>query len=262
MRWSTSIPPAAAFALVTCLAPRIASAADPPSRPGEMIVYLRGAKEIRGAIVDVAPGKHYVVLRTDGTTLKLPWSAVRAVTAPNGPPPPPEPAPEPERSERPEKADAPPRPPVFVSVAPVSDASSDEPPPKPRPKGPVAFVEIRSEKRIQLQWSSPGSGSWETACMSPCNTALPVEGSYRVVDDSGKPGKAFVLPHDGKVVIQQVSRSTGMDVMGGIALTAGGIAFLGGTATAEDARSDDSGPAVAILFGLSAMTLGTVLLCV
>jgi hypothetical protein len=221
------------------LAPRVASADGSKT---DMIIHLTGGKEIRGAVVEILPGKHYVVVRGDGTTLKLPWTAVRAISSPYGPPPPPE-----------------------ESTSGRSSPAETEPLPAPStrtPEGPVAFVEMRSEKRIQLQYSAVGSGQWETACMSPCNVALPVEGHYRIVDDSGRPGKAFQLSHDGKVTITSIQRSTGMDAMGGVALAAGSIAFLGGVGAAGDAHSDDSGPAVAVLFGLSAITLGTILLCV
>jgi hypothetical protein len=245
MRWGTVLVLGATLTWLTWLAPGVASADGSKT---DMIIYLTGGKEIRGAVVETSPGKYYVVVRSDGTTLKLPASAVRAITSPYGPPPPPEPPSE-KRSE-PE-----PPPPAASTEAPEA--------PRPMPKGPVAVVEMKSEKRIQLQWSPDGSGRWETACMSPCNVALPVEGgTYRIVDDRGRPGKTFQLPHDGKVTIQSIPRSTATDVMAGILMSAGGIAFLGGAGSAEDAGRNDSGPAVAVLFGLSAIALATILFSV
>src|SRR5688572_3115911 len=86
MRWGTFFVLGTTFAL-TSLLPRGASADGPNT---DVIIYLTGGKEIRGSVVEMVPGKHYVVLRSDGTTLKLPSSAVRAIAPPYGPPPPPE----------------------------------------------------------------------------------------------------------------------------------------------------------------------------
>src|SRR5688572_26774598 len=139
---------------VTFLGSHVARADTPTgvTGRGEMIVYLTGGRELRGSIVEMATGKYYVVLRADGVTLKIPWTAVRAITPPNAPAPPPEPISEKKVDAEPSKRepsnrDSPSPPP---EEAPLGSAMLG-PPPRAARLGPTAFVELLSEKRIQLQ---------------------------------------------------------------------------------------------------------------
>ncbi len=227
MRWSL---------LVFCALLAIPSSAlADEAKADVMVIHLTGNKSLRGSVVEIVPNQHYVIVRPDGMTLKIPWSAVRAVLPPDAPAPPPE--------------------------AIVEEKRSEAPPSSPRPSNdtPAAFVEIKSPNRIQLQWSGD-DGKWVTACMSPCNRALPVDGSYRIVDARGRPGQPFQLEHDGKVTIRATPRSVGLDAIGIVLIAAGTISLYGGALAADEARRNDSAPGVAMLFGLSGIAVGTIML--
>ena len=80
--------------------------------------------------------------------------------------------------------------------------------------------------------SRDGSGSWETVCAASCETDLPLDASYRVVDREGNALKGFRLQPNGadRLVVDVSPRSVAIDVLGIGGILGGSVLFIGGTA--------------------------------
>jgi hypothetical protein len=133
-------------------------------------------------------------------------------------------------------------PPPAPTAAPPAIAPT--PAPAPPPAAPTKKEDASRERTVHVVLKTPsgvrilqsrdGSGDWEFVCASTtCEKELPVDASYRVVDDSdGHLLKGFRLDPNGResLVVDVSTRSVGLDVLGVGALLGGTALFIGGDA--------------------------------
>jgi hypothetical protein len=143
-------------------------------------------------------------------------------------------------------ASPPSRPPPTPAPANPSPAEKAAPASKPLAEGAApgetSLVVLRSPTSVQLQRRE--DGRWVTACLSPCNQALPTDSDYRIVDDGGKPHGAFRLKKWGPTTIEVSPRS---QVLDGIAIVGIVVGFF--VTYAGLVSNGNSGGAIALAGG-------------
>jgi hypothetical protein len=234
------------FSVTTSLT---ASAADRPT-----VVDLLDGTHVEGVVVEVVPGDHCTVVLPSGARRVVPWTSIARIALRGA-------APLPSRvavEERP-----PPPPPPSPAAQPVVVEPS--PPLKPtradaKEGGETVVVTVRARRTVQLQMSRDGR-PWETACMSPCDVALPVDAAYRIVD-GGKPQAGFRLQPDasGHVVVDVAIREPAVDALGILAVIVGtGLLYGALLASSDHSKDGGASPAVTVT-GLLGLGGGTVML--
>ena len=165
----------------------------------------------------------------------------------------------------------------------TSENTAEKPADKPAGKaGPVVELSADEngatiEKRTAtsgvtglgpLETGALSIGHWQEVCVAPCQVRLDPNASYRVSGDGLVPTHSFILPRNEDRVRVDARMGSSPARLGGILLTAGGIASLaaGGLALAvspvlasEDVGSEGFRTAV-IAGGIGAVSLGAIAL--
>lgn len=206
-------------------------------------VILKDGTRVTGRIEEIVPGDRCVVRGKDGIRRFVQWSAIKRIAEPGTPD---------------EKPEPPPPPPLEPDPEPKKAEAETET--ETTPKGDV-LVEIRSSDPVRLERSLP-NGGWELACNSPCNVALPVDASYRIMS-----GATFVrglrLDANGrdKVSIEVSVGSSAARALGITGLVVGSIVGYAGLIAISDAkdRGEETGGLAAItLLGVVVAGLGAI----
>ncbi len=182
-----------------------AAASTPAATPSSLIdtVYLRNGGMIRGRIQEILPGSHVAITLVTGETRKVPWSEIGKVVVTSTP------------------------------AAPTGGAVVATPAAAPTPipmVGPLVKVHVTSKKPVALLRRPSGSSGWVHACMSPCDTDLPINDTYKVGGSGITSSSEFRLQeqagHTAHVIVDPASTS-GI-IIGGVMGGAGALgAYVG-----------------------------------
>jgi hypothetical protein len=114
--------------------------------------------------------------------------------------------------------------------------SESAPPPQPSSDSePTAVVHVNADAPVVLQERDADASDWSPACVSPCNAALPLSASYRIVGANVRSSPVFRL--DGtpseRVALDVSTTSKGSFVTGmAVTIAGGGSVLLGGAVLA------------------------------
>jgi hypothetical protein len=220
-------------------APILTTTAVSPAGPSVDTVHLRSGGMYRGRVTEIVPGDHVtIIVTTDGTARRLPWSDLERVIVASTPIPPA----------------------TATATAPTGGTATPSP-----MVGPRARVHITTKRQVILYRRPAGSSAWEQACTSPCNLELPLGDTYRIAGSGLSQNKELRLQASpgGAVDILVDPPSVGGMVLGGLTAGVGYmvgyiglLVMAGGASTGDDETAN--GGALALLLGAGAGVVGTV----
>jgi hypothetical protein len=111
----------------------------------------------------------------------------------------------------------------FEHLAPVPLEAQPPPAALRASMGSVGWVHIEDSDEARLEHASPGQG-WIGVCASPCDTAVPTDGIYRIVGPNLETSRPFALgARGGEYETLHVHGGSHRAVTGGILLVALGL---------------------------------------
>ena len=188
-------------------APLAQAAPDvPPAAPlGQDVIRMKNGGLLRGTIIDAIPGAQARIQLATGEIATVPWEEVSgiehagAVAAPS------------------------------TSTGPALPRPSAPPPsPKPPRSNAIVWVHIEGSDSAHLEMDRYGDGTWQTACRSPCDIALPVAADYRIAGGMIRKSATFQLHgnHGDHVTITVNGGSVGWLVVGIVIVPIAGLVTL------------------------------------
>ena len=183
------------------------SPATPVADVGPDTITLKTGGFLKGTLIEVIPGSHARMQVKGGMIATVRWKDIDHI----------------ERTSRPAAA-APP--PVAEASGPVVIVGAT--PPAATPNLGAATVHIESDSVVELQASN--DGEWKTVCISPCDRAIALGGTYRVVGEGMKSSGPFRL-HAGPgqhLDLEVTPRSGGLFALGIVGTVVGGLALAVG----------------------------------
>ncbi|WP_394837179.1 hypothetical protein LVJ94_09755 [Pendulispora rubella] len=209
---------------LTTLAPSAFAQSGPAAQPGPDAVYLKDNNVLRGTLSEIVVGDHVTVMLTTGQSARILWSFVARIDH-NGQP-------------------------VDLSRAPQAPVpSATAPQVTTEPSGSVTVHIDGGDVAIEQM-----RGGWVAVCSTPCDRALPIGPSYRIVGDGVRASRAFMLGgQNGDRVVLDVDTASKGGFAGGIVLISLGSLFfvIGGftllvVALANAANTGNTGSAEAV----------------
>lgn len=215
-------------------------------------VTLKDGAVLRGTITELKEGSHVLLQLETGQVARIRWDGIARVDRAGAPPPSASPAPN-----------------VLPPPSGVGGSGIGAPIYAPQFGGSAAgetvVVHIDTPKPVQLEMLV--GRDWQVVCESPCDSALPLSGAYRIsgVRTSGK----FVLtarPGD-RVVLSVNPASSGAFVGGIVLLSVGGLSLITGLFTyaigaAETSISYDASGYSTTKTGDSTKTVGAAMMLI
>jgi hypothetical protein len=227
-------------ALGPFLAVLLGTAGAGASPPRDVVVSLEDGTTARGRLAEIVPGTRCVLVLSTGERRTIAWASVQRID---------------DAADRPE-----PEPPPMASTLPAAPARDESVDGEPSP-GKTTIVSMDASSSVELQRET-SDGKWVAACRAPCDLALPVDASYRVVVD-GRPISTLRLSPEGapRVVLDVSLARPGLRAFGGILTGLAGIALYGALAVGsdQDSTNDDSTTPLA-LTGVIGLAIGIPLL--
>lgn len=201
------------------------AAATTPS--SDDVVYMKDGSRLHGELVEMMPGDHASITLPTGQIAVVRWDAITRV-------------------ERATRVDVKAPPPVVPTTVQTAGAGQ-------------ALVHIETDKPLQVEAHGVGR-EWRFACEAPCDIALDLDKSYRIVGDGVRASPTFrIAAAPGGRVVLDVATASKAGLVGGIVLASlgGPVMLVGGIVVA---MSSITGSANAnrtgwIVFGVGAGSL-------
>ena len=184
--------------------PEPAAPAPAPAAPGVAggdVVVLKSGGMLQGTLIDAIPGSHARIQLRTGEIATVRWSEIDHI----------------ERS----------APSSGQPAAPAAPAPAAPQPQTYAPSGTTAYLHIDAETTVELQYLMQ-SGAWVTACVSPCDRMVGVDGEYRITGSGVRTTPSFHIAaeQNQKVVLQVTPRNGGAVGLGIAGVVVGGLGVL------------------------------------
>ena len=218
--------PSSAETSTAASASNSAISAPPIERPPEQLVWLHSGAVLRGAIIELVPGKTITLQLATGEIRQIAWDEIRQhqwVEA--------------------SASATPSTPPVFSSPPAVTRSG-------------VLIHLLGDHPHLRLETQPLQGGPWRFACDAPCNQSLTVyQKNLRVTGPGIRPSNPFAIDaQQGEESLQVNAGSETSHVWGQRSLTAGIVLALAGGLAYGLGRLEDSDEAT--LGGITFMSLG------